>query len=401
MNLDVATILAIGATIAAASGAFMFSSWLSHRESRALLWWAGANCASAAAMLAIGTRGTALDIVGIVVAPLAIVVAATLIWSAVRSFAGRPIPPLVLVAGPAIVILADLVPAVFASDFLRQTVAEAVSAALLVAAAAELATLRGEASRTRFYLLGLLAVQAGSGIIATLIGGRAFGYKPMAETDPFGGALFLIYLIFVCGSAIVLTALVRERSETGHRKAAEIDSLTGVASRRAFLDAARGVLARRPAGHERGRGLPPNTLLLFDLDRFKGVNDTYGHAVGDRVLELFGETVRRWLRRDDLAGRLGGEEFAVLLPGYSPEAGFAVAERIRVAFAEAARIVSQRPVAATVSAGVAATVSDAPSLEKLLEVADRALYGAKAKGRNRVQMAGAPDPGDANIIRIA
>jgi len=128
-------------------------------------------------------------------------------------------------------------------------------------------------------------------------------------------------------------------------------------------------------------------MLLVDLDNFKSINDTFGHALGDRVLEVFTASARDALREADLFGRLGGEEFAALLYDTSSEAAVAVAERIRLSFAAATSDVDGNDVAATVSIGIAHC--DGPVLEvpDLLAQADRALYFAKERGRNRVEVA--------------
>ena len=123
--------------------------------------------------------------------------------------------------------------------------------------------------------------------------------------------------------------------------------------------------------------------MLADLDRFKAVNDQFGHAIGDRVLQIFADTITRTLRATDMSGRLGGEEFAFLMPGTNAAEAERIAERIRVQFADAARKVGGLAVNATVSVGIATAVAPA-QLADLIAVADGALYRAKAEGRNRV-----------------
>jgi diguanylate cyclase (GGDEF)-like protein len=139
----------------------------------------------------------------------------------------------------------------------------------------------------------------------------------------------------------------------------------------------------------------PVAVLLLDLDHFKSVNDTYGHLCGDRVLRATADALRAELREYDLAGRFGGEEFVVLLPGTGMAAARAAAERLRLAVA-VVQIQVTGPggraavVGATVSAGVAGAIPDAEGhwLEDLLAAADAGCYEAKAAGRNRVRTAG-------------
>ena len=127
--------------------------------------------------------------------------------------------------------------------------------------------------------------------------------------------------------------------------------------------------------------------MLLDLDHFKSVNDRFGHAIGDRVLEIFADVAGSSMRHVDLFGRLGGEEFAALLRDTTHERALAVAEQIRADFAAATRDVQGRPVTATVSIGVVISHDAVLDLSALLAQADHALYRAKDLGRNRVEIA--------------
>jgi diguanylate cyclase (GGDEF)-like protein len=128
-------------------------------------------------------------------------------------------------------------------------------------------------------------------------------------------------------------------------------------------------------------------FLLFDLDKFKAINDGHGHAMGDRVLRLFAHTLSANLPRDDIAGRLGGEEFAAIVGGPDQQATIAAVERLRETFAAAARVADGIPIAATVSIGLAHADDRPANIETLCERADKALYRAKALGRNRIETA--------------
>jgi len=129
----------------------------------------------------------------------------------------------------------------------------------------------------------------------------------------------------------------------------------------------------------------PVTVMIFDIDHFKGINDRFGHPAGDEMLKLFSTVVVSNLRISDLSGRIGGEEFAALL-ACPLEEGVIVAERVREAF-EASNIVCEEgPVVTTVSIGVAGGAAGT-ELEVLLAAADTALYQAKRSGRNRVEAA--------------
>jgi diguanylate cyclase (GGDEF)-like protein/PAS domain S-box-containing protein len=164
------------------------------------------------------------------------------------------------------------------------------------------------------------------------------------------------------------------------RRSVFTDHLTGVGNRRAFFDAAELELARN-------RSKPrPTALILIDADHFKGINDRHGHPGGDAVLRHLGALLAASFRQVDVVARVGGEEFAVLLPSSTLDEAVAAAERLRELLADAPAGHDGAAIHCTVSAGVAATDGiDALGLDTLMKRADRALYAAKALGRNRVE----------------
>ncbi len=126
-------------------------------------------------------------------------------------------------------------------------------------------------------------------------------------------------------------------------------------------------------------------VFLFDLDRFKEINDKMGHAVGDKVLQCFAAAATKTLGSDVLFGRIGGEEFAAILPVGDLGEAFAVADRVRRNFSDAATRFRENDLSPTVSVGVTLGVDDTFGVDALLAGADQALYRAKALGRNRVE----------------
>jgi diguanylate cyclase (GGDEF)-like protein len=165
------------------------------------------------------------------------------------------------------------------------------------------------------------------------------------------------------------------------RRRADTDALTGVLNRRAFF-----TLTEEAIAHAR-RDRKPIALLLFDLDHFKTINDHYGHLMGDVALTAFTRAVSNVVRSTDLIGRIGGEEFAVLVPGVESPTATNIAERIRFDFSRATVSLDGKAVTATVSAGIAMARGAEIDLMSLVAEADRALYDAKRAGRDRVHSA--------------
>jgi len=160
------------------------------------------------------------------------------------------------------------------------------------------------------------------------------------------------------------------------------DSLTGLFSRGHFME-----LGARAVEHAKRYG-EPISVLMFDADRFKAVNDTFGHDAGDAVLRAMAATAAETLRQVDVLGRIGGEEFAAVLPQADAEQAMLVAERLRSAIAaRQVNIGSGEPLSVTVSIGVSVFDQASASLETMLKDADAALYAAKQNGRNRVERA--------------
>lgn len=191
------------------------------------------------------------------------------------------------------------------------------------------------------------------------------------------GRLYMALLVSVVLSVVIWLVRVR-RSRKRFEWMAHHDGLTGIANHQHFMAALESALAEL---RQRGEHA---CLVLLDLDHFKSVNDSYGHAVGDVVLQHVVGVCRGHLRRGDLLGRLGGEEFGLLLPGCAPAKGMAIAEDIRAALAQSSVTVDGVVVQCSTSAGVASTQFSGHNLKQLRNDADAALYEAKRGGRNRV-----------------
>lgn len=169
------------------------------------------------------------------------------------------------------------------------------------------------------------------------------------------------------------------RAEQELKRQVSTDSLTGLLSRRAFLKQARALYARSRAADQ------SLALLILDLDHFKAVNDTHGHPVGDEALKAFAGVCQLALRDDDLIGRMGGEEFGVVLRDVAAESAASVAEKLRAEVENTRVELHGLPLQITVSIGLALSGQGESDFAGLLKLADQALYRAKGGGRNRVE----------------
>jgi diguanylate cyclase (GGDEF)-like protein len=204
---------------------------------------------------------------------------------------------------------------------------------------------------------------------------------PALTTRNWAWALVDLLVPTLYGS-VVLTTRQRHAMEEELARAATHDALTGLPNRRGFADAAQTALAI--AARE---GKPVSGAML-DIDRFKRINDGWGHDAGDVVLRGAAAALRGALRPGDVLARMGGEEFALVLPGVTPEQALPLVERLRAAVTTAVAHPGAPEFAVTLSAGIAAVTGHGPAaMEEGLRAADAALYAAKEGGRNRAVLA--------------
>jgi diguanylate cyclase (GGDEF)-like protein len=301
------------------------------------------------------------------------------IWSGARLFYARNVRPFALAAGAAVWIVACQIPAFAESDMSRIVLSSLIVSVYVFATSREIWTDRRKRARSRW-----------AAICVPILHGLVFLPPiPLAAMRAGEGTLLssgwiaiftLETLLYVVGTAFIVLMMAKERMENVYKAAASTDPLTGLLNRRGFMERADIVIARsaRKGGHV--------AMLMFDLDHFKSINDRYGHASGDTALRIFAETIRETMRGDDVIGRLGGEEFAALVPETADEAAIA-ADRVRAAFEVAGLVIDGHQMGATVSIGVADVSANGCHVGRLLARADAALYASKQGGRNRVTCA--------------
>ena len=206
--------------------------------------------------------------------------------------------------------------------------------------------------------------------------------RTMLEGGSYMTPMYFQGLLFIYTVSMAFMAVISTGLQDRLREQARVDHLTGLYNRKAFDGLSRQVFTRA------GLSDKPVALLMLDLDHFKGVNDTYGHAMGDCVLSLFARTVSGALRPADLMARFGGEEFVVLLPDTDTETAGDVAERLRSITEGLSFSCTDNELTITVSIGAAVgRPAEGDDVETLFHQADVALYRAKELGRNRIEMA--------------
>lgn len=384
MLLDVGTILVATIAGCAVLGCLMLIDWWQSRSTLELAWWGTAYLFGALSLLALIVRRTVAPDLLYSSSSTLMLLGYGCLWVGVRRFFRRPLPiGRVLTLCIVWLALAQL-PLLQASPPTRTSIVSGLIAALSFAIAYEFWRNRSERLASRVPAMIIC------GIHGLFFAARVPFSETMRLPNDLGtapmlyGILALEGLVFVIASGFTFVALTKERAEVAQRRAATIDSLTGVYNRRAFFERAERLVRRSEVDSR------PLAVLLFDIDRFKQINDRFGHPVGDRLLIEFTTLATQLLRPTDLFGRIGGEEFAAILPGAPSEAALAAAERIRAAFGAVIVTEGEADVRATVSVGITVIDGDTVGLDRMIAVADRALYRAKHNGRNAVEIEPAP-----------
>ncbi|MGY3453106.1 diguanylate cyclase [Bradyrhizobium sp. USDA 4353] len=374
MALDSMTLDIVATMVAALLGAMLL--YFGRQENTpALRWWGAAYILGAVAIalwtLVADSYG---EVVSLFLSSIGLI-ATAMVWNAARVFHGKS-PSIPGLALGAIVWIASGMLLDPAAQALRLTIGAAIVVIYATLTAAELWQERRRTLHRRWPALIVPAMHGFVLMLPILLGNM------LRDADgAFAAAWVTIFsielVLYAVGTVFVIFMLVSERIVSAHKRAATIDPLTGLLNRRGFADACAQLIERE------AREARSVSVLIFDIDHFKSINDRFGHAEGDEVLKIFADVVVNKLRLTDVSGRIGGEEFAALLP-CSIEEAMVAAERVREAFAAAGVVCEEKPVDTTVSIGVAGGPAGT-ELDVLLAAADTALYKAKHAGRNRVE----------------
>jgi diguanylate cyclase (GGDEF)-like protein len=380
MKLDVNTLFLVTIYVEAILGLLLLFAWVQNPSIRAVAWWGFAHLLRAGSIALFGLYGIAPDFIAIDLANVVLLTSFAITWLGARAFDGRPPSYLGLFAGAALWLLVTrLVPTTEALDA-SVLLSSGIIAAYTWLTAHEFWRGRSEPLVSRWPAIFMLFAHGALYLLRTPLS----LVVPWTTSTNVVGSIWLTVLsfeglMFTIAIAFILLAMAKERTEFRHKTAAMIDPLTGVANRRAFLQESDDLMKQH------GTAERSVAVMLFDLDHFKSVNDRFGHALGDRVLQIFADTVSINLRPTDIFGRLGGEEFAACMRNVGLDYTVALADRIRGDFERATATVNGHAVGGSVSCGVVVSQEMPFDLQALLGRADQALYEAKKRGRNRVE----------------
>jgi diguanylate cyclase (GGDEF)-like protein len=382
MSLDVNTLFLVTIHVEAILGLLLLFAWVQNTQIYAVAWWGFSHLMRAGSVALFGMYGAVSDAISIDLANAVLFLSYAVAWTGARVFDGRKPLPVALVAGPALWLFVSHLSTFSEAIDLRFLLASGIITTYTWLTAYEFWRGRSEPLVSRWPAIFMLFAHGSLFLLRTPLA----AVLPWSPTDEVFGSVWLTVLsfealLFTISIAFILLAMAKERTEFRHRTAAMVDPLTGIANRRAFLHDADD-LTKRHAAHP-----CPTAVLVIDLDHFKSINDRFGHAVGDSVLQIFARIAKTVMRPSDLVGRLGGEEFAAVLYNINRDKAAALAEAIRAGFAAAACEADGYPVTATLSIGMVFNQVAALDLPELLAQADHALYYAKERGRNRVEVA--------------
>lgn len=379
MTFDYGSVLlAVGASGVALSFT-LFTNWLRQRGSGFLMTWALSIAVVVFSVIAFALFSTSRNLFLGAMACILLTTAISIHYGGLVQFRDGVLP--VRLVAVLSVVMAIPLAAAFAlgADGLGFWLVNGLSAALIFFCGASYWGMRAESPGAIMTIAFLHHVLAITFVLCLVVGAQdAPLYLVEGSPQNWAEVVNLVAsVIALTGIGGLLVTVHQERISRQHKHNALTDPLTGLANRRALFEL------------YESEAVPENTaIVVLDLDAFKALNDTYGHAVGDAVLKNFAKLLRGLIAPGDAAIRLGGEEFVLVLPDRTGPDAMALAERVRAATARTVHEVHGHKIMCTVSAGLAVAETAGKSFDTLLRKADNALYLSKRNGRNRVT---APD----------
>jgi len=396
MHIDAFSILLFSFLVKVLLGVLFFVFWFRGRRAIWFAWWSATFLLGSLATAVLMIRGFSGEISAVGIGVGSLVAAFACCWQGARAFEKRPSLWLPIFAAPILWLLACLFPPFVQFTAYRVAGSSCLLAPMMALSAFEFWRGRNERLPSRWTIIVLFAS------IALVFAARIplipfapfpFGALPMEVS--WVAAFNLLIFFHTILLAVLLVAISKERLEFEQRTKAQTDPLTGALNRRAFMVRGRRLVLRHKKNGE------PLCLLFIDIDRFKALNDRYGHLGGDDVLMKFVSVVNDNIRPTDFLFRVGGEEFCCLLPHTRTEQALRVAERIRQQLEESAVDIAGAQVKVTVSLGIASTETFGYEVDVLVRRADMAVYAAKRQGRNKVVVATDDEAAEDGPIPIA
>ncbi|MFO1516899.1 MAG: GGDEF domain-containing protein [Lysobacterales bacterium] len=387
LYLDIRTVLLLSMVITLVLGLSLVAAWRSGDDAlaRAQRLWVRGCAVQPLAWVLLGLRGAIPDVFSVLLANLLIVASFADFGAALVRLRGAR-PPWRAVGLLLTAVAVTQAAFIWLRPSLQARVVLISAALLLLSVAAVRAVWRLQAApRPRSHWLVALAFGLGALVLAVRIvveGLLSPGLATLLQGSPMQSLVFVYGAVVPIASTIGFLLIGNDRHIAELQRLVALDPLTGALNRRTLERQADALLQQ---AQRRGQAY---SLLLLDADHFKQVNDAFGHDAGDEVLRAVVAVLRQGLRPADLVGRLGGEEFVVVLPDAGTAAALQRAEQLRAAVAALRFEVAGRRVPLTVSIGLA--TAGAESFADLLRRADHAMYAAKHAGRNRVELA--PEP---------
>ncbi|WP_439574439.1 diguanylate cyclase domain-containing protein [Phreatobacter sp.] len=376
--LDPRTLLLTLIALLLITGVIQLVSARPGRDEASLPYWGAANLAAAAGVLILGLIASEPVPALVNIAFAAILLGYSLNWAGMRHFCGRPASVAVILAPPLVWLVVVQLP-LFQSPAMRMAASAALTGGWCLATAWTLYRFRDEDLFARkpaiiwLTLYGaLMAVRTPVALSQTFPDGASALASPTMTFALFGAIIHSVLLSFL------QIALAKGRADNRYRLVAETDMLTGIANRRAFFEQA------EPLVRAAAQGGRPAAMLVIDIDRFKAINDSLGHAAGDAVIIAVAHAIRDSLRPGDMCARLGGEEFGCLLPDTGLETAAGMGEALRVRLSGLGLAFQGTAVRVSASIGIAVTGTGTDTLDRLIAEADAGLYQAKRAGRDRV-----------------